>query len=984
MRFSSRTIVASCAMVASFVAGTMPASAVEVGGPPQGPAFIPSGQLITATAAPGSVYLPLSTGLRPDTNADAAEAVTTALSPDGATLLVLTSGYNKNFATTTGQAITYPVLDPVTGKPTTTTTPKAEWVFVFDVRKHVPQKLQQINIPNTYDGLVWDPAGKKFYVSGGGDDRVYVFKQGSDGHYAPDAPFILLGHNSNQKAPLPNHDGGILKNTPANAASKGALATGAIVAGLGISHDGSQLFAANLENDSLSVADTAKRTLFGDTRFTVPGSGRAVGEYPYDVAVKSSHDGKAEQVFVTSQRDDEVVAVARNGAQTVIKVGAGPNRMLLTKDESRLWVSNGNSDSLSVIDTNNDRVVGTVSLSRPGSPYLGANPNSLAMSPDGRRLYVTLGGENAVAVIETESGRVIGRIPTGWYPNSVSVSADGKALYVVNAKSDAGPNPANGRTTSAGLNANTTHRNEYDWANEKAGLLVIPLPLEHGELADLSRIVDRNNGYTSRRAWPIMAYLHTKIKHVIYIVNENRTYDQVLGDLPGTNGSPALTLFPRPVSPNHHAFATEFGALDNFYDPGESSGVGWNWTMEGYDTDFVEKHQSVDYGNGGDVGMTYDYQGTNRNLNVSFPERAGSPSFFSERLTTLLDPTGQSGILPGPHDVGAPANANNESPDAIGGYIFDSALRAGKTIRNYGWQIDQTAYGSGTPFDPKLVRHPYEMHAPQSPPQDAALNSNTDIYYRGFDQRYPDKFRIEEWQREFADYVKNDNLPNFEMMTVPHDHFGSFNNGLEGLNTPTLEFADNDYALGALVETVSKSKYWADTAIFIVEDDSQDGPDHVDAHRSTAFVISAYNKRNQIIHTPYTTENILSTIEALLGIRPVSFHDANAMPMVDLFTMTPTLTAYDPYVPGVLCKAPVSPDLVGDACKGARVTANVEVPHDGAWWAKQTVGFDFSKPDHVDSAAFNRLLWIGIKGDDAPIPGAIKNAAPSRGDADDR
>ncbi|HYZ15803.1 MAG TPA: hypothetical protein VE591_05355, partial [Candidatus Acidoferrum sp.] len=475
MRLSSRRIVASCAMVASLVAGTMPASAVEVGGPPQGPAFIPSGQMITATAAPGSVYLPLSTGLRPDTNADAAEAVSTALSPDGATLLVLTSGYNKNFATTSGQAITYPVLDPMTGKPTTTTTPKAEWVFVFDVRKHTPRKLQQINIPNTYDGLVWDPSGKKFYVSGGGDDRVYVYKQGTNGQYAPDAPFILLGHNSNQTAPLPNHDGGILKNTPANAAAKGALATGAIVAGLGISHDGSQLFAANLENDSLSVADTAKRTLFGDTHFTVPGSGRAVGEYPYDVAVKSSSDGKAQQVFVTSQRDDEVVAVARNGSQTVIKVGAGPNRMLLTKDQSRLWVSNGNSDSLSIIDTNSDRVVGTISLSRPGSPYLGANPNSLAMSPDGKRVYVTLGGENAVAVVEAANGRVIGRIPTGWYPNSVSVSADGEALYVVNAKSDAGPNPANGRTTSGGLNSNTTHRNEYDWANEKAGLLVIPL-----------------------------------------------------------------------------------------------------------------------------------------------------------------------------------------------------------------------------------------------------------------------------------------------------------------------------------------------------------------------------------------------------------------------------------------------------------------------------------------------------------------------------
>jgi DNA-binding beta-propeller fold protein YncE len=970
MRISSRAIIAYGAMIASLATGTTSVSAQQVGGPPQGPAFIPSGQLITATAAPGSVYLPLSTGLRPDPSADAAEAVTTAISPDGTTLLVLTSGYNMKFTTTSGQAITYPVLDPVTGKPSATTTTKAEWVFVFDVRGHLPKKLQQINIPNTYDGLVWDPAGKRFYVSGGGDDRVYAYKQGSDGNYTPDAPFILLGHNDDQTAPIPKHNGGILKNTPANAAAKGALATGAIVAGLGLSRDGSQLFAANLENDSVSVVDTAKRTVFGDTHFTQPGSGRAVGEYPYDVAVKSNEGGKAAKIYVTSLRDDEVVVVTPSGSQAAIKVGSGPNRMLLTKDQSHLIVSNGNSDSLSLIDTTTDRVVGTLSLTRPGEPYLGANPNSLAMSPDGKTLYVTLGGENAVAVV---------RIPTGWYPNSVSVSADGKALYVVNAKSNAGPNPSNGHTTSGGLASNTTYRNEYDWANEKAGLLVIPLPLEQGTLANLSRMVDRNNGFTSRRSWPIMAALHEKIKHVIYIVNENRTYDQVLGDLPGTNGLPLLTLFPRPVSPNHHALATQFGTLDNFYDPGESSGVGWNWTMEGYDTDFVEKNQSVDYGNGGDEGMTYDYQGTNRNLNVSFPERAANPSFFDERLTTLLDPTGQSGILPGPRDVGAPINANNESPDAIGGYIFDSALRAGKTIRNYGWQIDQTGYGTGTALDPKLVRNPFEQHVPQSPPQDTALNTNTDIYYRGFDQRYPDKFRIEEWQREFAQYVQNDNLPNFEMMTVPHDHFGSFNTALEGLNTPTLQFADNDYALGTLVETVSKSKYWKDTAIFIVEDDSQDGPDHVDAHRSTAFVISAYNKRNQIVHTPYTTENVLRTIEDLLGIRPVSFHDANAMPMVDLFTMTPDLTAYAPYVPGVLCAAPVSPDLVGDACKSGRVTASVSVPHDGAWWTAQTVGFDFSRPDHIDSAAFNRLLWTGIKGDDVPMPDTIKNAPPSTG-----
>lgn len=972
-------------MMISLVSGGViaPASSLEVGGPPQGPAYIPTGQYITATAAPGSVFMRLATGLRPDGTADAAEAVTTRLSPDGKTLLVLTSGFNKNFKTESGTPITHPVLDPITGKPTTTMTSKAEWVFVFDVTAGVPKKVQQINIPNTYDGLVWAPKGDRFYVSAGGDDRIYIYKK--DGaQFVPDAPFILLQHNSNQTAPIPAHDGGVLKNTAANIASKGQLATGAVVANLALSADGTQLFAANLENDSISYANTTKRTLVGDTFFTLPGSRRPIGEYPYDVAVKSTAKGKAEKIYVTSQRDDQVIALWKTGRQQIIHVGGGPNRMLLTNKQSRLWVANGNTDSLSVIDTATDTVIGTASLQRPGHPFFGANPNSISASPDGSTLYVTLGGENAVAVVSAKTGQVLGRIPTGWYPNSSSVSADGKWLYVVNAKSNAGPNPGNasGQNTPAGLASNTTFKNEYDWALEKAGLLAIPLPIHAGVLAALTRRVDANNGFLHRPLPPVMAYLHNKIKHVIYIVNENRTYDQVLGDIPGTNAMPMLNLFPKNVSPNHHSLATTFGVLDNFYDPGESSGVGWNWSMEGYDTDFVEKHQSVDYGNGGDEGLTYDYQGTDRNMNVSMPEFSGDHSYFAERLTTVLDPTGSSTILPGPKDVGAPANAGDERPLVVGGYIFDSVLRAGGTIRNYGWQIDQTLYGSGSPMEPKLVRHPFENHAPQSPPQDAALMKNTDIYYRSFDMRYPDQYRIEEWKREFDNYVAHDNLPTLEVMTVPHDHFGSFSSALEGLNTPTLQFADNDYALAELVQAVSSSKYWKDTAIFILEDDSQNGMDHVDAHRSIGYVISAYNKRNQVIHTAYTTENVLRTMEVLLGIRPTSFHDANAAPMADLFTTTPDLTPYEAYVPGVLCAPPVAPDLVGDACKSPRVTAAVSEKHEGKWWADHTVGYNFSAPDKIDSTAFNQLLWLGIKGEDVPMPGSIKNAKPSPIDKD--
>ena len=941
-------------------------SAARVGGQGSQFGFIPTGQRITATAAAGSIYLPLTTSLRQDASADAAEGVTSALSPDGKTLLVLTSGYNRSFKTSNGAAITFPLLDPLTGKATSSKIAQAEWIFVFDVSRRAPKKLQQLNVPNTYDGLVWDPNGGRFYVSGGIDDRVYAFRKIA-GTFAPDPPFILLGHNSEQTAPLPKYDGGLLKNARANVASHALLATGAVVAGLGIDSN-RRLFAANMENDSMSVVDAKARRIIREIHFFVPGQRVARGEYPYWIAIKSAGKGRG-KVYVSSLRDDQVIVARENASVKYVRVGSGPNRLLLSKDQGRLYVCNGNSDSVSVLDTRSDQVVGTIALTRRGYPFKGANPNALALSGDGRMLFVTLGGENAVAFIDVRAGRVIGRVPTGWYPSSVSAGSDGKMLYVVNAKSNAGPNPSNDRTTFQGTAMNRNFRNDYNWALEKAGLLAIPLPLSIKQLANLSSQVDRNNGFMLSAPASVMTTLRRQVKHVIYIVNENRTYDQVLGDLPGANGEPALTLFPRPLSPNHHELQTEFVTLDNFFDSGESSGVGWNWSMMAHTTDFTEKSQSVLYGNAGFKGLTYDYQGTNRNINVGLPEASSRTTFFDERITSLFDPSGRSSILPGSTDVAAGENADNDDPGAVGGYLWDTALRAGKSIRNYGWQVDQIAYGSEMPLDPALVRHPFEKGVEQAAPINRPLRAATDVYYRGFDQRYPDQFRIEEWLREFKFFVANNSLPNLEMMTIPHDHFGSFGKAIEGLNTPTLQFADNDYAIGELVQAVSHSRYWQDTAIFIIEDDSQNGPDHVDGHRSIAYIISPYTRRHSMVHTRYTTVNVLRTIEDILGARPVSMFDANASPMVEAFTATADQTPYEPYVPGVLCHPPVAVDLLGAACRSERVTAAPRALHNGQWWAAHTAEFDFSAADRADAFAFERVLWNGTKG--APLPSAI-------------
>lgn len=959
-----------------------PLSEALVGNYPNRVAVLPTGKTITPTAAPGSTFRRLSTGLRSDGTADAQGAVATAVSPDGKKMLVLTSGYNLNFRNeTTGVSITRPVLDPVTGRPSSVTTNKAEWVFVYNLGRGEPAKSQQISIPNTYNGIVWAPDGQRFYVSGGIDDRVYIYRfNGTE--FVPDAPFILLGHNSNQTAPFPSYDGGLLNNTPADAASQGEVVTGAAVAGLDVSKDGKTLVAANFMNDSISIVDTETRQVVREIPFFKPGDTVATGEFPFWTAILNDSNGTANKVYVTSQRDDEVLAVSLSGGVTRIPVGGQPNKLLLSKDQTRLYVANGNSDSISVIDTGSDRVVRTLKVSRPGDRYWGAVPNSLSLSPDEKRLYVTLGGENAIAVINLDNGQVVGRIPTGWYPNSVSVSPNGKTLYAVNAKSNAGPNPSANRTTDAGRARNTTFRNEYSWALEKAGISTIPVP-NRRTLAALSNQVDQNNGFDNRdKAKPIMNFLQKKIKHVVYVVKENRTYDQVLGDLPIGNGDPALTLLPEPISPNHHKLALDYVTLDNFYDSGESSGVGWNWTTYAATTDYTEKHQSVLYGNAGFNGLTYDYEGTTRNINVALPQTSSNPSQITTRVTGLLDPSGQSSILPGTKDVNAPPGDGNLTRNAVGGYLWDTALRVGKSVRNYGFYIDlafydTTAQPSGTPaLDPTKPDPSNPLYIPVSPTPFASgilqapvaspvLQDRSDKYFRGYDMKNADIYLYNEFVRD----LNVNGLADLTLIRLPHDHFGNFNNAVAGLNTVETQMADNDYALGLLVETLSKRSDWKETAIFVIEDDAQNGPDHVDAHRSIAYVISPYTKQNALVSTRYTTVNMVRTIEDVLGTGYIGLNDVNAKPMSDVFTRKANLTPYKAIVPGVLCKAPVDPNLV-PACQdpSAIKTAAITPRHDETWWANATKDFYFGVEDKLDEDKFNRVLWAGIKGDDASYP----------------
>jgi YVTN family beta-propeller protein len=931
---------------------------------------LPTGMRITPLAAPGARFARLATGLRADGNADATDASALALSPDGKFLLVLTSGYNLKFAHESGAPIVHQPIDPKTGGPDLAAKPvdKAEWVFIYDVSGGTPEKRQQIAIPNTYDGIAWRADGLGFYVSGGIDDRVYAFAQAPPGSADPFVarPAYVLGHNDDDDRAEPKYDGGLLAKTPAAKADPD-VATGAVVAGVAPSADGRSLFAANMENDSLSIVDSRTHAVT-DVSLLAQSHATPQGEFPYGLAVLPHDDGTTAAVFVSSLRDDEVLAV-RPGATagvTVTHVCRAPGALALSHDRARLYAVCSDADAVAELDATTGTLVRTLSLARPGDPYRGANPNAIAVARDGKRLYVTLGGENAVAVVDVPTGHVVGRIPTGWYPTGVALSPDGATLYVCNEKSDPGPDPSNGYTTPAGKAENTTHQNQYGWALEKAGLLTLPVP-DDATLARLETVVDRNDGYANRAKAASLAYLHGKIRHVIYITNENRTYDQVLGDLAGANGDPALNTFPERIGPNHHAFARDFVTFDNFYVPAESSGVGWNWSVQGHTNDYTERAQAVLYGNAEFKGLTYDYQGTVRNLNLALPQTGGS-SIFDERLSGVLDPTGASSTLPGTRDPAATEGDGDDERGALGGYLWDDAIRHGLTVRNYGEHVDTDHYDADSkPFVP-ISRTPYLSHVLQAAPAKTALATRTDRYYRGFDQNVPDQFRIDEWEREFTGYVAHGNLPALEVMTVPHDHFGDFKTALDGLGTPELQFADNDYALGRIVRAVSHSRYWKDTAIFIDEDDSQSGPDHVSTHRSPAFVISPYAKRGLVDHTRYTTDSLLRTIEVILGIEPLGLNDANAAPMTDAFVRVPDVRPYEPIVPGSLCAPPVSRDLLGAACysPSLKKTAARSPRRSAAWWAAMTAGMDFSRPDAVDSTRFNAVLQYGVLGYEPP------------------
>jgi DNA-binding beta-propeller fold protein YncE len=936
------------------------------------PQWLPTGQLLTPSAAPGSTFVTLNPHLPGSPRYVVGQTISEAASPDGKTLLVLTSGYNIQ-TSSGGKGIA---------------AGSNEYVFVFSLAGGGARQTQVLQLPNTYVGIAFAPDGR-FVVSGGKDDDLHVFEPTAQG----------FRESANSPIKL-QHQRGI------------GIAQAPLAQGVAVSADGARAVVANRYNASVTVVDLMAGAVAAEIDLR-PGksdpaqSGVPGGEYLNSVAIVG--DATA---FVSSERDREIVIVDLTQRRVTgrVAVPGNPNKMILNRNQTRLYVAVDNADVVAVIDTQARTLLCTLpvtpaviapaaAVSQSATPaaiapaasrsattslaaaesagatpvassagrgfapkrYRGASPNGLALSADEGTLYVTDRGLNALAVIDLRGpglGDVVGMIPTGWYPSDVAVGPHDR-LYVVNTQSVPGPNPGNClgyQKVPCPVKNSPVHfePNDYILDLAKGGFLSLPAP--HGAaLEKLTRRVARNNHFESMgNEVALLTEIRRRIKHVIYIVKENRTYDQVLGDIGRGASDPKLTEFPYTTTPNLHRLADQFVLLDHFFDSGNVSGNGWPWSTSARESDAGAKMLPVNYaGRGG----SYDWEGANSNVNVGLEgaARVAAEPLLVDAKTGKADPD----LLPGTANIAAPDGPDGEIQQ---GYLWDAALRAGLTVRNYGFLIDLTRYSpklAGTPSYIPLETDPFSKSLTVSYAANPELASRTDGYFRGFDSAMPDTFREAEWQREFAGFVADGKLPALSLVRFMADHTGSYANAIDGVNTPELQVADNDYAVGRLVEAVAHSPYAADTLIFIVEDDAQDGPDHLDAHRSIAFIVGPYVKHRALVPAYYTTVNLLRTITDVLGLDHLGVFDATAAPMSEVFDLAQADWDYTAKVSGLLkapgVSLPIPPNV--------EVAGPVRRPtHPAAYWAARTRGMDFDAEDKVDAGAYNRLLWQGLIG----------------------
>jgi len=719
-----------------------------------------------------------------------------------------------------------------------------------------------LDLPRTWSGFAWSADGKRVFASGGVDDVVHVFA------FDPSAP----RHERTPSATWPVGDPGALD-----------LPAGMCLDGRG------RLFVTLQRTNRLVRLDDAGRTTlevgFPDLAF------------PFECV--ASPDG--DTIFISLWGRAEVWAIdAETGElRHTMPTGEHPSEMLLAPGGRRLFVSNGNENTVTVLDVESGRVQETISSALfPAAPP-GSTPNSLALSPNGAILLVANADNNNCAVIDVEEpgcSRGIGFIPLGLYPTSIRFAPDGTRVYVANGKGSGGSAPNPGGPTP--VPDHPLDLAQYTGAMFTGSLSIFAFP-EPRELQELSARAYRTSpleatanvradaARPSDSPIPAEPGGPTPIRHCVYIIKENRTYDQILGDDPRGNGAPELCLFPAEVTPNHHAIAREFVLLDNFYVESEVSADGHEWTMGAYATDFVERTWPVTYGGKGAARLA-----DGRGVALAYPAE-------------------------GKFDIAQPK----------GGYLWDLAQAAGITYRSYGEFI-----ANGPTRDaPGTARVP-------------TLEGHFDPWFRSYDLGYPDVKRAERFLEELAEFEERGELPRLIVLRLPNDHTSGTR---VGSLSPRAYVADNDLALGMVLEGLSRSSFWKTMAVFVVEDDAQNGPDHVDAHRTVAFVAGPYVKRGALVSEMYSTSSMLRTMELVLGLPPMSQFDAAARPMYACFTARPDFTPY--------AARPATWPL--DERNGP-----------SAWGAELSERFDLAREDAADDLLLNEVIWRSIKGPESPMP----------------
>ena len=883
---------------------------------------------------------------------------TIALSPDGRYAALLNDGYGTQETVAT-QSIA--VLDLKTNQ----------------LADYPDKRFGEEAHQSYFLGLVFGADGKHLYASVGsitdatgqkaGDTgngiAVYSF---ADGKVAPDR-FIAI-------APQPLAAGKrvalALQNTPAGTAIS-------YPAGLALISGGGrdQLLVANNLSDNVVLLDVAGGKVV--ERFDLSTNDLVPSSFPYTCV--ATRDGQrawcslwnASQVAELDLTGGKVVRwIKLKQPEEAIAPGSHPTAMLLSPDEKLLYVALSNADAVAVVSTESSQIISLLNTTVRGQELSGTYPSALAQSADGKRLFLADASSNAVAAFdvsnvnpnatgEAAASSALGFIPTDWYPTALAVHGDD--LLIASAKGQGtGPNKGLGKTSYE----MKRHGHPYIATLLRGSIARLSIPATLGKLDELTRTVENDNLLHNDPGTIQFAGGKNPIKHVIYVIKENRTFDQILGDLRVGDGDPSLTMYGADVTPNEHKLALQFGVLDNFYDSGEVSGDGHLWSTAAITSDYNEKTWQIAYRG---KERTYDFQGT---VADEYPLDHNQPDIDDPATGFLWDNLARHGLSY--RDYGEYVNA------AWCNKIRKAASPKQGTPSAQEAECPRTEVQKGEPLAPNVG----DPHAGTSPwpwavplfklvkPTKAVLRNHFDPLYPDFNTDYPDQLRADEFLNEFGAYARariaNESeefqLPAFVLLYLPDDHTGGTR---PDKPRPEASIADNDLALGRVVEAVSHSPYWDDTAIFVLEDDAQNGADHVDAHRSIAFVVSKYSPGTAadpfVDHRFYTTVNVIHSMEMLLGLPPMNQNDGYAPAMGPMFS-------------GAGNQASFQADY-----RNLKNGLIYETNKRNAAGASESAKMDFSRPDAAGAARLNKVLWRDQKGDTAE-PKPRHNVFPAGGD----